>query len=120
MTRGLVVAGPRPSQGNAAQIKNADVEDVSRNCSHGWLLGWGLRRLTHRNPDLRVRSIDQRGESLPAVHRTEIDRQSSPPKAVIEPCRQPSRAGRHPEASRGRLRFNRVTGPRWQLPDNSV
>jgi len=30
MMRGLVVAGPRPSQGVAAQIKNADIEDVSR------------------------------------------------------------------------------------------
>src|SRR6516164_4501700 len=27
--RGVAVAGPRPSQGVAAQIKNADIEDVS-------------------------------------------------------------------------------------------
>jgi hypothetical protein len=30
MMRGLVVAGPRPSQRVAAQIKNADIEAVSR------------------------------------------------------------------------------------------
>ena len=30
MMRGLVVAGPRPSQEVAAQIKNADIEDASR------------------------------------------------------------------------------------------
>src|SRR6516225_9331739 len=61
MMRGLVVAGPRPSQGVAAQIKKADIEDVSRLGAE--LLarlasGLGQRRLTHRNPDLRVsRSI---------------------------------------------------------------
>jgi integrase len=62
----LAVAGPRPSQGIAAQIKNADIEDVSR---LGVKLlarpasGLGQRRLTHRNPDLRVTSIDQRGST---------------------------------------------------------
>ena len=30
MMRGPVVAGPRPSQGDAAQIKNADIKNVSR------------------------------------------------------------------------------------------
>src|SRR5215472_9752752 len=30
MMRGLAVVGPRPSQGIAAQIKNADIEDVSQ------------------------------------------------------------------------------------------
>ena len=71
--RGPAVAGPRPSQGVAAQIKNADFEDVSQ-------LGVELlarpasaldqRRLTHRNPDLRVTSVDQRGApiaDLPAL-----------------------------------------------------
>jgi hypothetical protein len=80
MMRGLVVAGPRPSQEVAAQIKNADIEDASR-------LGvellarlasrLGQRRLTHRNPDLRVTSIDQRGTPIPAVRGTEIERQGS-------------------------------------------
>src|SRR6516162_11438582 len=64
MMRGLAVAGPRPSQGVAAKIKNADIEDVSQ--PEAELLarpasGLGQRRLTHRNPDLRVTSIDQRG-----------------------------------------------------------
>src|SRR5215472_1182821 len=79
MMRGLVVAGPRPSQGHAAQIKSADIENVSR---LGELLarlasGLGQTRLTHRNPDLHVTSIDQRGAPIPAVHRTEIERQGS-------------------------------------------
>src|SRR6516164_7667380 len=71
--RGLPLAGPRPLQGVAAQIKNADFEDVSQ-------LGMELlarpasaldqRRLTHRNPDLRATSVDQRGApiaDLPAL-----------------------------------------------------
>jgi hypothetical protein len=62
MMRGLAVAGPRPSEGVAAQIKNADIEDVSQLGAE--LLarpasGLGQPRLTHRNPDLRVTSIDQ-------------------------------------------------------------
>src|SRR5580700_10449018 len=35
------------------------------------------RRLTHRNPDLRVTSIDQRGAPTPAVRAIEIERQGS-------------------------------------------
>src|SRR6516165_6277029 len=80
MMRGLAVAGPRPSQGVAAKIKNADIEDVSQPGAE--LLarpasGLGQRRLTHRNPDLRVTSIDQRGAPIPAVRGTEIERQGS-------------------------------------------
>ena len=80
MMRGLAVAGPRPSQGVAAKIKNADIEDVSQLGAE--LLarpasGLGQRRLTHRNPDLRVTSIDQRGAPIPAVRGTEIERQGS-------------------------------------------
>src|SRR5215813_1309552 len=37
--------------------------------------GLGQRRLTHRNPDLRLTSIDQRGAPIPAVRGTEIERQ---------------------------------------------
>ena len=80
MMRGLAVAGPRPSQGVAAQIKNADFDDVSQ---LGVKLlarpasGLGQRRLTHRNPDLRVTSIDQREVPIPAVRGTEIERQGS-------------------------------------------
>src|SRR6516164_4304090 len=78
--RGLAVAGSRPSQGVAAQFKNADIEDVSQLGAE--LLarpasGLGQRRLTHRNPDLRVTSIDQRGAPIPAVRGTEIERQGS-------------------------------------------
>src|SRR6516225_10604847 len=78
--RGLAVAGSRPSQGVAAQIKNADIEDVSQLGAE--LLarpasGLGQRRLTHRNPDLRVTSIDQRGAPIPAVRGTDIERQGS-------------------------------------------
>jgi len=44
MMRGVAVAGLRPFQGVAAQIKNADIEDVSQlgggNCSRGLLLDW--------------------------------------------------------------------------------
>jgi len=80
MMRGLVVAGPRPSQGVAAQIKNADIEDVPPLGVE--LLAWpasglGQRRSTHRNPDLRVTSIDQRRAPIPAVGGTEIERQGS-------------------------------------------
>ena len=80
MMRGLAVAGPRPSQGVAAKIKNADIEDVSQLGAE--LLarpasGLGQRRLTHRNPDLRVTSIDQRGAPIPAVRGTDIERQGS-------------------------------------------
>ena len=80
MLRGLAVAGQRPSQGVAAKIKNADIEDVSQLGAE--LLarpasGLGQRRLTHRNPDLRVTSIDQRGAPIPAVRGTEIERQGS-------------------------------------------
>jgi len=39
--------------------------------------GLGQRRLTHRNPDLRVTSIDQRGAPIPAARGTEIERQGS-------------------------------------------
>src|SRR6516162_7552279 len=80
MMRGLAVAGPRPSQGVAAQIKNADIEDVSRlgvELLARLTSGLGQRRLTHRNPDLRVTSIDQRGTPIPAVRGTEIERQGS-------------------------------------------
>src|SRR6516164_3343303 len=80
MMRGLAVAGPRPSQGVAAQIKNAHIEDVSRlgvELLARLASGMGQRRLTHRNPDLRVTSIDQRGTPIPAVRRTEIERQGS-------------------------------------------
>src|SRR6516162_573649 len=80
MMRGLAVAGPRPSQGVAAKIKNADIEDVSQLGAE--LLarpasGLGQRQLTHQNPDLRVTSIDQRGAPIPAVRGTEIERQGS-------------------------------------------
>ena len=80
MMRGLAVAGPRPSQGVAAQIKNADIEDISQLGVE--LLarpapGLDQRQLTHRNPDLRVTSIDQRGAPIPAVRETEIERQGS-------------------------------------------
>jgi len=86
MMRGLAVAGPRPSQGVAAKIKNADIEDVSQLGAE--LLarpasGLGQRRLTHRNPDLRVTSIDQRGAPIPAVRGTDIERQGSVPKATF-------------------------------------
>ena len=73
MMRGLAVAGPRPLPRGCTQIKNADFEDVSQ-------LGVELlarpasaldqRRLTHRNPDLRATSVDQRGApiaDLPAL-----------------------------------------------------
>src|SRR5215831_2178183 len=75
-------SGPRPSQEVAAQIKNADFEDVSQLGAE--LLarpasGLGQRRLTHRNPDLRVTSIDQRGAPIPAGRGTEIERQGSTP-----------------------------------------
>jgi hypothetical protein len=58
------VAGPRPSQRDAAQIKNADIKNTYH--GYGELLarlasGLGQRRLTHRNPDLRVTSIESRG-----------------------------------------------------------
>ena len=88
MMRGLAAAGPRPSQGVAAQIKNADIEDVSQLGAE--LLarpasGLGQRRLTHRNPDLRVTSlIDQCGALTPAVRGTEIERQGST-EAVWKP-----------------------------------
>src|SRR6516165_8155152 len=80
MMRGLAMAGPRLSQGVAAKIKNADIEDVSQLGAE--LLarpasGLGQRRLTHRNPDLRVTSIDQRGAPIPAVRGTDIERQGS-------------------------------------------
>ena len=80
MMRGLVVAGPRPSQGVAAQIKNAHIEDVSRlgvELLPRLASGLGQRRLTHRNSDLRVTSIDQPGAPIPAVRGTEIERQGS-------------------------------------------
>src|SRR6516164_7377270 len=80
MMRGLAVAGPRPSQGVAAKIKNADIEDVSQlgvELLARPASGLGQRRLTHRNPDLRVTSIDQRGAPIPAVRGTEIERQGS-------------------------------------------
>src|SRR6516225_5223619 len=80
MMRGLAVAGPRPSQGVVAQIKSADIEDVSRlgvELLARLASGLGQRRLTHRNPDLRVTSIDQRGASIAATHTTEIERQGS-------------------------------------------
>src|SRR6516165_3222971 len=88
MMRGLVVAGPRPSQGVAAQIKNADIEDASRLGAE--LLaqlasGLGQRRLTHRNPDLRVTSIDQPGAPIPAVRGTEIERAGFDPKRSLVP-----------------------------------
>src|SRR5215472_8768594 len=88
MMRGLAVAGPRPSQGIIAQIKNADIEDVSRLWVE--LLARpasesGQRRLTHRNPDLRVTSIDQRGARIPAVRGTEIERQGSTEGRVKTP-----------------------------------
>jgi hypothetical protein len=73
MMRGLVVAGPRPSQAIAAQIKNADIEDVSRlgmELLARLASGLGQRRLTHRNPDLGVTSIDQRGTPIPAFRGT--------------------------------------------------
>jgi hypothetical protein len=63
MMRGLAVAGPRPSQGVAAQIKNADFEDASQlgvelpRATSFWV---GSTALTHQNPDLRVTSIDER------------------------------------------------------------
>src|SRR6516164_1674836 len=80
MMHGLVVAGPRPSQGHAAQIQNADIEDVSRLGVE--LLarpapGLGQRRLTHRNPDLRVTIDRSAGSTIPAVRATEIERQGS-------------------------------------------
>jgi hypothetical protein len=78
--RGLVMAGPRPPRGFRAQIKNADIGVVSRL----WVklfarlaFGLGQRRLTHRNPDLRVTSIDQRRAPIPAVRGPEIERQGS-------------------------------------------
>ena len=79
MMRGLVVAGPRPSQGDAAQIRNAGIKNVSR---QGGLLarlvsGLGQRRLTNGNSDLHVTSIDQREAPIPAVHRSDIERQGS-------------------------------------------
>ena len=79
MMRGLVVAGPRPFQGDAAQIKNAGSKNVTR---QGGLLarlvsGLGQRRLTNRNSDLHVTSIDQREAPIPAVHRSDIERQGS-------------------------------------------
>src|SRR5262245_6727682 len=60
MMRGPVVAGPRPSQGDAAQIKNADIKNVSRLGGITRAAGFrvGQRRLTHRNPDPRVTSIE--------------------------------------------------------------
>src|SRR6516164_4492343 len=79
--RGLAVAGSRPSQGVAAQFKNADIEDVSQlgvELLARPASGLGQRCLTHRNPDLRVTSIDQRGAPIPAVHGTEIERQGLP------------------------------------------
>src|SRR6516162_1353867 len=81
MLRGLAVAGPRPSQGVAAKIKNADIEDVSQlgvELLARPASGLGQRRLTHRNPDLRVTSMDQRGAPIPAIRGTEIEPQGSP------------------------------------------
>src|SRR6516225_3434210 len=88
MMRGLVVAGPRPSQGVAAQIKNADIEDASRlgvELLARLASGLGQRRLTHRNPDLRVTSIDQPGAPIPAVRGTEIERAGFDPKRSLVP-----------------------------------
>ena len=62
--RGLAVAGPRPSQGIEAQINNPDIEDVSQlgaELRARPASGSGQPQLTHRNPDLRVTSIDERG-----------------------------------------------------------
>ena len=92
--RGLAVAGSRPSQGVAAQIKNADIEDVSQLGAE--LLarpasGLGQRRLTHRNPDLRATSIDQRGAPIPAVRGTEIERQGSTQSRPLRRSRSQSR-----------------------------
>src|SRR6516165_12700290 len=67
MMRGLALAGPCPLQGVAAQINNADFEDVSRlgvELLARPASGLGQRRLTHRNPDLRVTSIDERGAPI--------------------------------------------------------
>jgi hypothetical protein len=64
--RGLVVARPRPSQRVAAQIKNADIEDVSRlgvELLARLSSGLGQRRLTHQNPDPRVTSIESTGST---------------------------------------------------------
>jgi hypothetical protein len=64
--RGLVVAGPRPSQRVAAQIKNADIEAVSRlgvELLAQLASGLGQRRLTHQNPDSRVTSIEINGST---------------------------------------------------------
>jgi hypothetical protein len=60
--RGLVVAGPRLPKG-VDPNKYADIEDVSRfgvELFARLASGLGQRRLTHRNPDLGVTSIDQR------------------------------------------------------------
>src|SRR5215813_7960897 len=70
MMRGPVVAGPRPSRGDAAQFKNAHIKNVSRRTYHGSRellarLASGLvqRRLTHRNPELRLPSIELTGST---------------------------------------------------------
>jgi hypothetical protein len=38
--------------------------------------GLDQRRLTHRNPDLRVTSIDERGAPIPAVRGAAIEKRS--------------------------------------------
>jgi hypothetical protein len=78
MMRGLAVAGPRPSQG--LQPKMTLIEDVSQlgvELLARPASGSDQRQLTHRNPDLRVTSIDQRGAPIPVVRGTEIERQGS-------------------------------------------
>jgi hypothetical protein len=47
---------------------------------------------------------------LPIADRMPMDR--SRPKAVLEPCGQAGRPGRHPRVPHDRLQFNRLTGPR--------
>ena len=62
MMRGLVVAGPHPSQG----VENADIEDVSRlgvELLARLASGFGQRRLTHQDPDPRVTSIESTGRT---------------------------------------------------------
>jgi hypothetical protein len=63
MMRGLAVAGSRLLPSGGSQIKNADFEDVSQlgvELLARPASGLDQRRLTHRNPDLRMTSVDER------------------------------------------------------------
>jgi hypothetical protein len=73
MMRGLVMAGPRLPTGLQPKFRTLTLRRLTARGGIAGAAGFWLdrRRLTQRNPDLRVTSIDQQGSMTPAVRAIE-------------------------------------------------